>query len=146
MYNLDDKSFEALLKTLVATHKALIANNGIDETSTIYAKQSKNFPSYEYTRIFTKVKLNPLKLLSLDNKYFSNFQRISELMECADLSFRENLKPCTDREKVDKIKLFRASIIEKAKQETKTYYQAFSTVSPNYSTGRTTSSGYGGKR
>ncbi len=133
MYNLDNQSFEGLLKTLVSTHKSLISRNCQDKTSLIYTSQSKVVPMYEYVSIFTYVRHKPMKFLALDNKYFGNFQQVSELMECADNSFRIQLNKSGEREKEYQIKLFRASIIEKASTETRAYYTKIGAI-PNQNT------------
>lgn len=135
-----------MLKTLVATHKELVARNGQDETSFIYTAQIKKIPMYEYVSIFTEVRHKPMKFLSLDNKYFGNFQQVSELMECADQSFKAQPIKGSERERADQSRLFRASVIEKASTETRSYYAKIGAI-PNQTagTGRTTNPNGTGK-
>lgn len=145
MENLNgQKTFEELLKTLVDTHKNLMAYRYPAYICAKYAECAKAFAMKDYIPITVKVRNKPMTFLRLDNKYFCDFQRISELMEYADNSFRKKMAGTAQEE--SSIKLFRASLIEKARTETRDFYTKIGAI-PNQTagTGKTTNPNGTGK-
>ncbi len=144
--NNNPKTFEELLKELVVTHKNLMAYRFPAEICSVYAYHAKSFTMREYIPITEQVKKNPMYFLDLDNKYFCDFQRISELMEYSDNAFQAEVRNLSEREKEQNIKLFRASIVEKARKESKAYYTKAGLIrNENSGTGRTSNPNGEGK-
>lgn len=148
MNNLNNgpKTFEELLRELVATHKNLMANRFPADICFVYASHANSYKTPEYIRITELVQSNPMSFLDLDNRYFCNFQRMSELMEYSDNAFQVKVKNLPEREREQNIKVFRAALVEKAKKESKAYFTKAGIIqNENSATGRTTNPNGNGK-
>lgn len=144
--NNNPKPFEELLRELVATHKNLMAYRFPADICSAYAYHANSYKTTEYIRITELVQHNPMSFLDLDNRYFCNFQRMSELMEYSDNAFQAEVKNLPEREREQNIKVFRASLVEKAKKESNAYFTKAGIIrTENSATGRSTNPNGNGK-